>query len=124
MTNIGLPVTPGVVITHEACTNTNRLGKVFPERHGRAARENLAKVGEKAVGKVFGAAQKPLLVSVVPGPVSMPGLMDTILNLGLNDQTLKGYDRRTNNDGSRWTATRLSDVRSMWCWVLEHSASK
>ncbi|GAW93421.1 pyruvate, phosphate dikinase [Calderihabitans maritimus] len=98
MTNIGLPVPPGLTITTEACNEYYRLDRNFPEGLVEELREKLSKV-EEATGKKFGDPENPLLVSVRSGAViSMPGMMDTILNLGLNDQTLQGLIKATNDE--------------------------
>jgi len=90
MTRIGLPVPPGFTITAEACNDYLALGQEFPEGMWEAAIFALGKLEEKT-GKKFGDQQNPLLVSVRSGAaVSMPGMMDTILNLGLNDESVKG----------------------------------
>jgi len=97
MTNIGLPVPPGLTITTEACKEYFKAGKKFPEDMENQLWTNLAKVEEK-IGKKFGDVNDPLLFSVRSGaPISMPGMMDTILNLGLNDQTVEGLIKSTNN---------------------------
>ena len=90
MTRIGLPVPPGFTITAEACNEYIAAGEQFPP--GLLEATALAmKTLEEKTGKVFGSREKPLLVSVRSGAaVSMPGMMDTILNLGLNDQTVQG----------------------------------
>ncbi|WP_027719091.1 pyruvate, phosphate dikinase [Desulfovirgula thermocuniculi] len=93
MTNIGLPVPPGFIITTEACREFYRCGQQFPPGLEDQVREMMG-VLEKKTGKVFGDPANPLLVSVRSGaPVSMPGMMDTILNLGLNDRTAEGLAR-------------------------------
>ncbi|KKM11510.1 pyruvate phosphate dikinase [Clostridiales bacterium PH28_bin88] len=98
MTNIGLPVPPGLTITTEACNDYNRLGKIFPEGLEEEIKTKLAAV-ESEVGKKFGDPSNPLLVSVRSGaPVSMPGMMDTILNLGLNDVTVQGLIAATRDE--------------------------
>src|SRR5436309_3103019 len=90
MTNIGVPVPPGFTISTEVCTYFYEHGKKYPGELKAAVAENLARV-EKSVGRNFGDRSKPLLVSVRSGArASMPGMMDTILNLGLNDETVKG----------------------------------
>jgi pyruvate,orthophosphate dikinase len=90
MASLGLPVPPGFTITTEMCTAYYDLGAKFPEGLAGDVDAALATVG-KAVGAVFGDAGKPLLVSVRSGArTSMPGMMDTILNLGLNDTTVEG----------------------------------
>ncbi len=95
MTRIGLPVPPGFTITTEACIAYYRLGRKFPEGLAEAIEGQLRALEQKT-GKRFGDPELPLLVSVRSGAaVSMPGMMDTILNLGLNDQTVKGLARST-----------------------------
>ncbi|MDD5503282.1 MAG: pyruvate, phosphate dikinase, partial [Candidatus Thermoplasmatota archaeon] len=98
MTRIGLPVPPGFVITAETCIDFNAIGKKLPEG---TMEEVLAgmKYTEKKSGKKFGDKKNPLLVSVRSGSaMSMPGMMDTILNLGLNDETVKGLAESTKNE--------------------------
>jgi len=99
MTNIGVPVPPGFTISTEACTWYYARGKKLPPQLMKTAvHENLARV-ESSVGRKFGDRQIPLLVSVRSGArASMPGMMDTILNLGLNDQTLKGLEKSANDE--------------------------
>ncbi len=96
MTQIGLNVPPGFVITTEACLHYLDTGsKEVPEDMMRQVREHMAAV-EEATGKGFGDPENPLLVSVRSGSaLSMPGMMDTILNLGLNAQTLQGEIAQT-----------------------------
>ncbi|HUP59256.1 MAG TPA: pyruvate, phosphate dikinase [Thermoanaerobaculia bacterium] len=90
MTNIGVPVPPGFTISTGVCTYFYAHGKSYPPELKSAVAENLAKV-EESVGRTFGDRAKPLLVSVRSGArASMPGMMDTILNLGLNDETVQG----------------------------------
>jgi len=96
MTNIGLPVPPGFTITTEVCTY-NMEKHSYPEGLEAQVKADLARV-EEIMGAKFGDAENPLLVSVRSGArASMPGMMDTILNLGLNDITVKGLIARTNN---------------------------
>ncbi|HBY95955.1 MAG TPA: pyruvate, phosphate dikinase, partial [Chloroflexi bacterium] len=95
MTRAGLPVPPGFIITTEACNAYYAYDKHFPEGMWTQAREALQQV-EAKVGKGFGNAATPLLVSVRSGaPISMPGMMDTVLNLGLNEETLQGLATQT-----------------------------
>ncbi len=97
MANAGLPVPPGFTITTEACNAYNELGKKFPDGMWEQTLEAL-KVVEKETGKKFGDPSNPLLVSVRSGArVSMPGMMDTVLNLGLNNETLEGLAKLTGN---------------------------
>lgn len=98
MTNVGLPVPPGFTITTDVCRTYYAEGQKLPEgllEEVSKAMRNL----ESAKGQLFGHANDPLLVSVRSGSVnSMPGMMDTILNLGLNDETVKGLAALTGND--------------------------
>ena len=95
MSNLGLPVPPGFTITTEVCTAYYENGRQLPEGLDAQVREALAEVGE-AVGAGFGDADNPLLVSVRSGGrASMPGMMDTVLNLGLNDETVEAVARRS-----------------------------
>ena len=105
MTSLGLPVPPGFTITTEACNAFTKDAKhAGPLRS--EVEEALARV-EKSVGAKFGDAQNPLLVSVRSGArASMPGMMDTILNLGLNDATTEGLARRTQNPRFAYDAYR------------------
>ncbi len=97
MARIGLPVPPGFTITTEVCRLYYKLGKKFPEGLEDQIRYYLKKLEEKT-GKRLGDPENPLLVSVRSGaPISMPGMMDTILNLGLNDKTVEGLAKLTNN---------------------------
>ena len=106
MTNAGLPVPSGFTITTEACNAYYSSGEQFPDGMWGQALEALAKV-EAATGKKFGGSQNPLLVSVRSGAkFSMPGMMDTVLNLGLNDDTRAALARMTNNERFSWDAYR------------------
>jgi pyruvate, orthophosphate dikinase len=97
MTNLGIPVPPGFTITTEACVEYFHNGGHFPEGMWDQAVEALATV-ESAMGMKFGDPRNPLLVSVRSGArVSMPGMMDTVLNVGLNDETVQGLIRKTSN---------------------------
>jgi len=98
MTNIGMPVPPGFTVSSEACSEYNGSGKVLPEYIKTQISDALAAL-EKLSGKVLGDLKNPLLVSVRSGArVSMPGMMDTVLNLGLNDDTVKALAEETNNE--------------------------
>ncbi|HQR36183.1 MAG TPA: pyruvate, phosphate dikinase, partial [Blastocatellia bacterium] len=106
MTNAGMPVPPGFTITTEACNAYYTSGEQFPEGMWEQALEALAKV-EAVTGKKFGGTDNPLLVSVRSGAkFSMPGMMDTVLNLGLNDETRVALARMTNNERFSWDAYR------------------
>ncbi|HEY7835548.1 MAG TPA: PEP/pyruvate-binding domain-containing protein, partial [Ktedonobacterales bacterium] len=90
MTNAGLPVPPGFTITTEACNEYYHQGKAFPQGMWEQVLAAL-RVVEKDTGKTFGDQRNPLLVSVRSGAkFSMPGMMDTVLNLGLTDETVRG----------------------------------
>ena len=96
MTYAGLPVPPGFTITTEVCRYYYAHNRQFPPGLEEEVLQNLRKV-EEAKGQKFGDPHNPLLVSVRSGaPVSMPGMMDTILNLGLNDETVKGLAEMAN----------------------------
>jgi len=98
MTRLGIPVPAGFTISTEACIAYTANKKRHPAGMWRQVEENLNKV-EQAMGATFGDPTNPLLVSVRSGArVSMPGMMDTVLNLGLNDQTLHGLIIRTRNE--------------------------
>lgn len=98
MTRIGLPVPPGFTITTEACSHFYKNNQTWPEGLEEEVKKSL-KVLEEKTGKKFGDPNNPLLVSVRSGaPASMPGMMDTILNLGLNDEVVKGLARLTANE--------------------------
>src|SRR5262245_50133282 len=95
MTNAGLPVPPGFTITTEACNAYYSAGSQFPSGMWEQSLAALAEV-EHSTGKKFGDSTNPLLVSVRSGAkFSMPGMMDTVLNLGLNEETLQGIARLT-----------------------------
>lgn len=98
MTSIGLPVPPGIVITTDACNQFYVENRKFPPGMEEQVREKI-KTLEEMTGKRFGDPENPLLVSVRSGaPISMPGMMDTVLNLGLNDETVKGLARAAGDD--------------------------
>ena len=115
MTNIGVPVPPGFTISTAVCTYYYDHDRTYPPALKDAVAENLAKV-EQSVGRKFGDRTRPLLVSVRSGArASMPGMMDTILNLGLNDETVKGLaessgDERFALDSYRRFIQMYSDV--------------
>lgn len=115
MSSLGLPVPPGFTITTEACVHYYSNGQTYPDALADQVAAGLKKV-EQVVGKTFGDANNPLLVSVRSGArASMPGMMDTVLNLGLNDQTVEGLaalsgDRRFAFDSYRRFITMYSSV--------------
>jgi len=106
MARIGLPVPPGFTVTTEACNAYYDSGKQFPEGMWEQVIEAM-KVVEKDSGKKFGDPKNPLLISVRSGArVSMPGMMDTVLNLGLNEETLAGIAKLTGNERFAYDAYR------------------
>src|SRR5271169_1934061 len=115
MAHLGLPVPPGFTITTEVCTYFYEHGKTYPKNLKAQVEAALAAVG-RITGKTFGDAKNPLLVSVRSGArASMPGMMDTVLNLGLNDVTVaalaeKSGDRRFAYDSYRRFITMYADV--------------
>ena len=115
MASLGLPVPPGFTMTTEVCTSYYENGEKYPDDLDPQTEAGLAHV-EKLTGKVFGSDSNPLLVSVRSGArASMPGMMDTVLNLGLNDTTVEGLaklsgDRRFALDSYRRFITMYSDV--------------
>lgn len=115
MTNLGLPIPPGFTVTTEACTDYYNHGRSISEEIQTQIVDALALLEEK-LGKKFGDTENPLLVSVRSGArASMPGMMDTILNLGLTDISVEGFAKRTGNprfayDSYRRFIQMFSDV--------------
>src|SRR2546425_2084073 len=106
MTNLGIPVPPGLTITVQAWSRYNKAGRQWPEGLREQVLEYLGKL-EATAGLTFGDAQRPLLVSVRSGArASMPGMMETVLNLGLNDATVLGLAAWTKNDRFAWDCYR------------------
>ncbi len=107
MVNIGVPVPPGFTITTEVCTMFNERGHDFVVNEiKREVEENMRRV-EKEMNAGFGDKDNPLLMSVRSGArASMPGMMDTVLNLGLNENTLTGLAKKTGNDRFVWDSYR------------------
>ena len=106
MTGLGIPVPPGFTISTDVCTEFFRSGGKYPAGVQEDVTRNLARVAS-LVGTTFGDAKNPLLVSVRSGGrASMPGMMDTILNLGLTDETVKGLAEATNNPRFAYDAYR------------------
>jgi pyruvate,orthophosphate dikinase len=106
MARLGLPVPPGFTITTEVCTHFYEHGRKYPKGLEDEVASHLAAV-EKALGRKFGEAANPLLVSVRSGArASMPGMMDTILNLGLNDRTVEGLAKVSKNPRFAWDCYR------------------
>ncbi len=106
MTRLKLPVPPGFVITTEVCKNYYENNKKLPKNVLQDVKRNIAKI-EKKTGKKWNSKDNPLLVSVRSGAaISMPGMMDTILNLGLNDETVLGLAKKSNNPRFAWDSYR------------------
>ena len=106
MANIGLPVPPGFTITCQTCMEYANAGNVWPEGALDTIAEYRADLEER-MGKKLGDAEDPLLVSVRSGaPFSMPGMMDTVLNLGLNDESINGLIKQTENSRFAWDSYR------------------
>ena len=115
MTRLGIPVPQGFIVTTEACNKYYEDGKKISDEVLEEVKENITKL-EEMTGKKFGSLENPLLVSVRSGArVSMPGMMDTILNLGLNDEAVEVVAKQTNNvrfayDSYRRFIQMFSDV--------------
>src|SRR5438094_7827981 len=106
MTNLGIPVPAGFTITTEACIAYFKKKKKYPPGLWDQTLQYMKKL-EIAMGSGFGAPANPLLVSVRSGArASMPGMMDTVLNLGLNDRTVQGLIKKTNNERFAYDAYR------------------
>lgn len=106
MTRLGIPVPPGFTISTEACAFFSEKGECWPEDLENQVKENLARL-EETMGLGFGDRSNPLLVSVRSGAaVSMPGMMDTVLNLGLNSDVVQGMILKTENERFSWDAYR------------------
>lgn len=118
MTNIGIPVPPGVTISTEVCQYYYNNGNKYPSELQSQIDEGLKEL-EKTTGKKFGDAKNPLLVSVRSGAAaSMPGMMDTILNLGLNEEVVEGIVEKTGNARFAWDSYRR--FIQMYCNVVEN----
>ncbi|MCB1194946.1 pyruvate, phosphate dikinase [bacterium] len=106
MTSLGIPVPAGFTISTETCTHYYSNNESYPQGLEEQVDENLGKL-EKVMGMKFGDPSNPLLVSVRSGArVSMPGMMDTVLNLGLNDTVAEGLIKKTNNPRFVWDSYR------------------
>ena len=106
MAGIGLPVPPGFTLTTEVCTAFYKNQRKYPNELSGQVQEALGQL-EKAQGAKFGSTHKPLLVSVRSGArVSMPGMMDTVLNLGLNDVTVEGLGEEADDPRFAWDSYR------------------
>ncbi len=123
MASIGLPVPPGFTITTEMCTRYYAEGQSFPESVRAEVGEGVAHI-EAVTGKKFGDAADPLLVSVRSGArVSMPGMMDTVLNLGLNDETVVGLAASSGDPRFAWDSyRRFIQMYSDVVLELDHGA--
>ncbi|MBU0519467.1 pyruvate, phosphate dikinase, partial [bacterium] len=98
MSNLGLPVPPGFTISTEVCTYYYKTAHTYPKGLDKSVHQALYDL-EKIIGKEFGGVDDPLLVSVRSGArISMPGMMETVLNIGLNEKTLAGLIKKTNNE--------------------------
>src|SRR5262245_61756740 len=117
MNNLGLPVPPGFTITTEVCTHFYKHDHKYPADLKPAVEAALKRVGELG-GARFGDAKNPLLVSVRSGArASMPGMMDTVLNLGLNPETVEGLAKQTGNERFAYDAYRRF-IQMYACVVL------
>jgi len=107
MSRLGIPVPPGFTITTEVCTQYNEEGKeAVIKRIEPEVRDAITNI-EQTMGAIFGDDENPLLISVRSGArVSMPGMMDTVLNLGLNDESIKGVIKMTGNERFAWDSYR------------------
>src|SRR4051812_45787091 len=106
MASIGLPVPPGFTLTTELCTAFYENNRKYPDDLRGQVQAAIARI-EKAAGLKFGDQHKPRLVSVRPGArVSMPGMMDTVLNLGLNDATVEGLGAMADDPRFAWDSYR------------------
>jgi pyruvate,orthophosphate dikinase len=123
MASIGLPVPPGFTITTEMCTRYYADGEVFPDSLREEVEAGIAHI-EGVTGKRFGDAADPLLVSVRSGArVSMPGMMDTVLNLGLNDETVEGLAATSGDARFAWDSyRRFIQMYSDVVLELDHGA--
>ncbi|MCL2706359.1 MAG: pyruvate, phosphate dikinase, partial [Spirochaetaceae bacterium] len=106
MTNMGIPVPPGFTISTEVCKMYYDNNRTYPDEVKEQVKENLLKL-EQLQGKKLGNPSNPLLVSIRSGAKdSMPGMMDTVLNLGLNDKAVEGLIKKTKNERFVWDAYR------------------
>ncbi|AKJ65180.1 pyruvate, phosphate dikinase [Kiritimatiella glycovorans] len=106
MSNAGLPVPPGFTLSTEACKYYSEHGGKYPQGLEKEIRAHLDQL-EKGMGKKLGDPDNPLLVSVRSGAaISMPGMMDTVLNLGLNDKSVQGFIKQTGSERAGWDCYR------------------
>ncbi|WP_375674761.1 pyruvate, phosphate dikinase [Bartonella sp. CL100XZDX] len=122
MSNLGLPVPPGFTLTTEVCNFYYAHDKSYPEELQESVKQALRRVGEQT-GREFGSEQKPLLLSVRSGArASMPGMMDTVLNLGMNDETVKAIALQANNERFAYDSyRRFIQMYSNVVLGLDHS---
>ena len=117
MANLGLPVPPGFTITTEVCTHYYANGNAYPQDLERQVEAGLAHIA-RITGKRFGDRDNPLLVSVRSGArASMPGMMDTVLNLGLNDETVEALAKKSGDRRFAYDSYRrfITHVFATWC---------
>ncbi len=106
MSNLGIPVPAGFTISTDVCSAYYENGGKYSEEVKKQVQNGISSI-EKIMGALFGDVKNPLLVSVRSGaPASMPGMMDTVLNLGLNDDTVKGLSEKTGNERFSWDSYR------------------
>jgi pyruvate, orthophosphate dikinase len=117
MARLELPIPPGFVVTTEACLDYFALGQQFPEGLWENIQENMGHL-EEVIGRGFGSTSNALLVSVRSGAkISMPGMMDTILNLGINDDVVDGLASLMANPARPTTLTAaFCKIAPMWSW--------
>ncbi|WP_332065942.1 pyruvate, phosphate dikinase [Bartonella sp. CB189] len=122
MSNLGLPVPPGFTLTTEVCNFYYEHNGVYPEELQNSVKQALKKIGEQT-GREFGNKKRPLLLSVRSGArVSMPGMMDTVLNLGMNDETVQAIALETNNERFAYDSyRRFIQMYSNVVLGLDHS---
>src|SRR3546814_14268280 len=122
MASIGLPVPPGFTITTDVCTAYYANGEQFPAGLSEEVAAGIAHI-EGITGKTFGDAADPLLVSVRSGArVSMPGMMDTVLNLVLNDKTVVGLSDASGDPRFAWARhSRLVQMTAVFAMCHDHS---
>jgi len=123
MVNLQIPVPPGFTISTDICTYFYVYGETYPPELKKEVEEALQRV-EQLVGAKFGDAENPLLVSVRSGAASsMPGMMDTILNLGLNDETIQGVIRQTQDERFAYDCYAVLFL-CMATWCLDSSLNQ
>ena len=125
MTGLGLPIPQGFTVTTEACTDYYNSGKKITDEIQTQIFEAMSWL-EKENGRTFGDTENPLLVSVRSGArASMPGMMDTILNLGLNDISVEGFAKKTGNPRFAYDSyRRFIQMFSMSLWKFQSLSLK